>query len=283
MKISLNTIRSMNKHYGSADDVTKIGTDALVEKIGAQLGAVEEVTSFGKKYQGIVIAKVVSCDQHPNADKLKVCTIDDGGNTPSVKRDANGYVQVVCGAPNVRVGLTVAWLPPGATVPATIGLGQDPFVLEARELRGVVSNGMLASPAELALSEDHSGLLEIDGDIKPGTDFAEAFDLSGDVVLDIENKMFTHRPDCFGYLGVARELAGIQGMPYKSPDWFVTNPTFPEPEADILPLTITNELPELVPRFTAIALRDVKVGSSPVWLQIELAKVGQNSINNIVD
>lgn len=281
MKISLNTIKRFNERYSTADDVTKIGVEALVDKVGAQLGAVDEVVKIGEKYQGIVIAKVVGCQKHPDADRLNVCTIDDGGNTPSVKRDANGYVQVVCGAPNVREGLTVAWLPPGSTVPSSYD--DDPFVLETRELRGVVSNGMLASPKELSISEDHDGILEIDGDIKPGADFAEAFGLKDDILLDIENKMFTHRPDCFGYLGVARELAGIQGLPYKSPDWFVQNPEFPAATAEALPLTITNELPELVPRFTAIALRDVKVGPSPVWLQVELAKIGQNSINNIVD
>jgi phenylalanyl-tRNA synthetase beta chain len=272
----------MNKRYGStAEDVAKIGIEALVEKIGAQLGAVEAVEPIGDKYQGIIIVKVVSCAKHPNADKLSICLIDDGGVAQGVARDNNGHVQVVCGAPNVHEGQTVAWLPPGATVPETVG--QEPFVLEARELRGVISNGMLASPKELALGDSHAGLLDIDGDYTPGTDFAEAFGLHDDIVLDIENKMFTHRPDAFGFLGVARELAGIQGLAYQSPDWYTPAPTFPDPEADALPLLIKNELPESVPRFSAITLCDVKVGPSPVWLQIELAKIGQKSINNIVD
>jgi len=281
MKISLNTIRSMNRRYGCADDIAKIGVDELVEKIGAQLGAVEEVIEFGKKYEGIVIAKVISCEKHTDADKLQVCKIDDGGQAQNVERDENGHVQVVFGAPNVREGLSVAWLPPGSTVPATAG--KEPFVLEARELRGAVSNGMLASPKELALGDNHEGILEIDGDHAPGTDFAEAFDLKDDVLLDIENKMFTHRPDCFGFLGVARELAGIQGLPYKSPDWYTPEPKFPEAAAEELKLDIRNELPIAVPRFTAITMSDIKVGPSPVWLQVELAKVGQKPINNIVD
>jgi phenylalanyl-tRNA synthetase beta chain len=281
MKISLNTIRGLNRRYGCADDVAKIGIDELVEKIGAQLGSIEEVIEFGKKYTGIVIARVVSCQKHPDADKLQVCTIDDGGITPDVKRDDNGHVQVVCGAPNVRAGLSVAWLPPGTTVPDTVG--KEPFTLEAREIRGQTSNGMLASPKELGLGDDHDGILEIDGDLAPGTDFAAAFDLKDDIVLDIENKMFTHRPDCFGFLGVARELAGIQGMPYKSPDWYTPNPKFPDVEAEELKLEVKNELPEIVPRFTAITMRDVQVGPSPVWLRVELAKLGQKSINNIVD
>ncbi len=137
-----------------------------------------------------------------------VCQIDAGKNE---------HVQVVCGAPNVREGMLAAWLPPGATVPSTVG--KDPFKLEARELRGVMSHGMLASPKELDLGDSHEGLLEIDKDAKPGDDFAQTY-LLDDTVIDIENKMFTHRPDCFGVLGVAREIAGILHKPFKSPDWY---------------------------------------------------------------
>lgn len=284
MKISLNSIKGFNKRYKTAGDVTAVGVEALVEKIGAQLSAIEQVERIGDKYDKVVIAKVVSCEDHPNADRLHVCTIDDGGNTPDVKRNADGYVQVVCGAPNVRAGLMVAWLPPGSTVPESAG--KDPFVLEARELRGVVSNGMLASPKELALGESHEGILEIIDPyerVKVGQSFGEAFELHDDVVLDMENKMFTHRPDCFGFMGVGRELAGIQGLPYKSPDWYTPNPDIPAPETEELSLEIRNEIPELVPRFTAITMRDVHVGPSPTWLVVELAKVGLRSINNIVD
>ena len=129
-------------------------------------------------------------------------------------------MQVVCGAPNVREGQMVAWIPPGATVPSTAE--KDPFVIEAREIRGEVSNGMLASPSELAISDDHEGLLEISADeelAKPGASFKNLYGLD-DVIIDCENKMFTHRPDCFGILGVARELAGIQGLKFQSPDWY---------------------------------------------------------------
>ncbi len=280
MKISLHTIKAFNEQYKTVGDIAPNGIEALVTTIGSQLGEVEGVEDIGKKYQGVVVAKVVSCLDHPNADKLHVCTIDDGGNTPDVKRDQNGHVQVVCGAPNVREGLMVAWLPPGSTVPESVG--KDPFVLGSRELRGVVSNGMLASPKELALGDSHEGILELDDTAKPGDAFAKAYGLD-DYIIDIENKMFTHRPDCFGFLGVARELAGIQGLAFKSPDWYRPNPVFPDIEADVLPIEVRNEIPSLVPRFAVVAMSDVKVGPSPLWLQIELAKVGQRSINNIVD
>ncbi len=236
MKISLNSIKHMNQHFGCAADIAPHGADGLADKIGAQLGAIEEVIDIGSKYQGVLIVKVVACDKHPNADKLNVCKIDDGGKAEGVERDENGYVQVVCGAPNVREGLTVAWLPPGSTVPESAG--KDPFVLGARELRGVISNGMLASSKELALGDSHDGILEIDEEVAPGTDFAVKFTLAGDVVFDIENKMFTHRPDCFGFLGVARELAGIQGMAFKSPEWYRADANVPEIEAEPLALEI---------------------------------------------
>ncbi|HEY5152630.1 MAG TPA: phenylalanine--tRNA ligase subunit beta, partial [Candidatus Saccharimonadales bacterium] len=279
MKVSLNIIRRLNEKYSSADDVTAIGTDELVKKIGAQLGGVDEVIDLGKKYQGIIISKVISCTKHPDADKLSLCKIDDGQVAKNVERDEQGYVQVVCGAPNVREGLTVAWLPPGTTVPETYD--KEPFVLEAREIRGQKSNGMLASPKELALGDSHAGILEL-GEATPGSDFAQTLGLD-DTILDIENKMFTHRPDCFGFIGIARELAGIQGMPYKSPDWYTPQPDFTAIEGSELPLEIRNELPELVPRFTAITMNGVKVGPSPVWLQVAQAELGQKSINNIVD
>lgn len=283
MKVSLNAIRKVNELYQSAGDPAPNGVEDLIEKIGAQLGAVEEVIHYGERFQGVVVAKVVSCKDHPNADRLHVCKIDDGGTIEGLERDEQGYVQVVCGAPNVREGLKVAWLPPGATVPES--LGKDPFVLEARPLRGVVSNGMLASPRELTIGDSHDGILELDTDAAPGTPFAEAYDLVDDVVIDMENKMFTHRPDCFGQLGIAREIEGIQHRPYKSPEWYwrAMAPEFPAKEGDELPLEVQNELPELVPRFTALTMRDVTVKPSPVWLQIALSRLGIRPINNIVD
>ncbi len=281
MKISLNTIRAFNARYHCADDVLAIGTDQLMDRIGTQLGALEGFENYGLQFDGVLLVKVVVCKPHPDADKLHVCEIDDGGVAKAVERTEQGLVRVVCGAPNVREGLTAVWLPPGVTVPETAQ--KEPFVLTAKELRGVVSNGMLASARELGLSDDHEGIVEVDEQMTPGTTFVKAFDLEGDVVLDLENKMFTHRPDCFGFMGVARELAGIQGMAYKSPDWYKAHPEFLKPAGSTLALTVKNEIPQLVPRFMAITMDKVKVGTSPLWLQVELAKVGIKSINNIVD
>lgn len=284
MKISTQAIKFINEHYGSAGDPAPDGVASLVQKIGAQLAAVEEVVSFGDRFSEVIIVKVVSCEDHPNADRLHICRIDDGGKVQDVERGENGLVQVVCGAPNVRAGMLAAWLPPGATVPSTVD--KDPFVLESREIRGQKSNGMLASPRELTLGDSHEGILGITedfGPLAPGTMFADAYHLRDDYIIDMENKMFTHRPDCFGWLGLARELEGIQKRAYKSPDWYRMDAEIPGVETEELPFEVVNEIPHQVPRFTAIVLRDVQVKTSPVWLQVDLARAGVKSINNIVD
>lgn len=279
MKVSLNWAQ-----YYSSADLKNISTDELLKKIGAQLGAVEEVTEWGSRYEDVVVAKVVTCEKHPNADRLSVCLIDDGKVNKKVARNDDGYVQVVCGAPNVREGLVVAWIPPGATVPATID--SDPFVLEARELRGKTSNGMLASAAELGISDDHSGIVELRLDqlaegTKLGDSFAKALWLEGEIVIDCENKMFTHRPDCFGIMGVARELAGITGQSFQSPDWYLEKPKFEH--TDGLPLAVEVAEKSLASRFMAVAIKDVEVKPSPLHIQFDLKRVGIKPINNVVD
>ncbi|HEX5447967.1 MAG TPA: phenylalanine--tRNA ligase subunit beta [Candidatus Saccharimonadales bacterium] len=281
MKVSVNWIRLMNQNYGCSDSSELDDIDKLLEKIGLQLGAIEGVVDLGERYKGIVVAKVVSAEKHPGADKLSLCLINDGGVVKNVKRDENDLVQVVCGAPNVKAGMQTAWIPPGTTVPSTFD--KEPLVIEAREIRGQMSNGMLASLKELAIGDSHEGILEIDQPAKPGQPIVELYHLN-DHVIDIENKMFTHRPDCFGLLGVARELAGISGKPYKSPDWYredvsLTN----DGRKNVLKLEVKNELPKLVPRFCAVVIKDVKIGPSPAWLQSFLDRSGIRPINNIVD
>ena len=201
-----------------------------------------------------------------------------------VERTKDGYVQVICGAENVREDLLVAWLPPGSTVPAT--RDKDPFILEVREMRGETSNGMLASPAELGLSDDHRGILEINPKdigaelVKPGTELKKLYDLD-DVVIDIENKMFTHRPDCFGILGIARELAGVAHQAFKSPSWYLDEPRFTKAQG--LELITKNEAPGLVPRLMTVAMTQGKNGLSPTWLQAGLTRVGIKPISTLVD
>lgn len=280
MKVSLNTIRQYI-------DFELPSVDELVSRINQQLGQVEEVIDLSDKYKDVVVVKVLGAEKHPNADRLSVCVVDDGGVVKDVERDSDGHVQVVCGAPNVHGGMFAAWLPPNSTVPASYE-DKEPFVLETREIRGVKSNGMLAAADELALGSDHEGIIEIhpdewkptDIEIKPGASFAEAYGLN-DTILDIENKMFTHRPDCFGQLGVAREISGILGHKFTSPDWYIKAPEFAGAEG--LKLNVFNEAGEKVPRFMVVALKNVEVKPSPLWLQIELVRLGSKPISNIVD
>lgn len=272
MKISLNWVKEFTN--------VKISVDELVKKIGAQLGEVEEVVSLGERYEGITVAKVVSCYKHPNADKLSVCKIDDGGTNKKIKRDSKGLVQVVCGAPNVRTGITIAWIPPGAIVPSTYD--KEQFKLDVRPLRGVDSNGMIASGKELGINDDHEGILILDKPAKPGTLLAEVYDLD-DYIIEVENKMFTHRPDLFGMLGLAREIAGIQHVKFNSPEWYSQGFDKLKKGDKTLKLEVKNNIPKLVPRFMAVPMSGVKIGKSPIAMQSYLTRVGIKPINNVVD
>ena len=279
MKVSLNLIKQLiNFELPPVDE--------LVARVNQQLGGVDEVIDLNAKYGGARIVRVVECAKHPDADRLSVTKIDDGRAVADVPRDENGLVQVVCGAPNVHAGMWAIWLPPKSTVPASFD-DDEPFVLDARPLRGVLSQGMLAAADELDIGTDHEGIVEIHEHDMPagvelsvGARFAETFGLD-DYVLDIENKMFTHRPDCFGQLGVAREIAGIFHQQFASPEWYKSEQQFAGAEG--LELTVTNEVPELVPRFMAVAIRDITVQPSPLWLQCRLVAMGGKPINNIVD
>ena len=279
MKVSLNLIKQLiNFELPPVDE--------LVARVNQQLGGVEEVIDLKAKYGGARIVRVVECAKHPNADRLSVTKIDDGGVVADVPRDENGLVQVVCGAPNVHADMWAIWLPPQSTVPASFD-DDEPFVLDARPLRGVLSQGMLAAADELDIGTDHEGIVEITehdvpsgAELRAGASFAEMFGLD-DFVLDIENKMFTHRPDCFGQLGVAREIAGIFGRKFTSPDWYKEEQKFAGGEG--LELEVFNDAPELVPRFMAVAIKNVEVKSSPLWLQCQLVAMGGKPINSIVD
>ncbi len=279
MKVSLNIVKNLvNFELPPVDE--------LVARVNAQLGSVEKVIDLGAQYKDARIVHVVQCEPHPNADRLHVCLIDDGGAVANIPRDDKGYVQVVCGAPNVHADMWAVWLPPNSTVPASFA-DAEPFVLGARKLRGVLSQGMMAAADELAIGTDHDGIVEISGRDMPkgvvlqaGDSFAQVFGLD-DVVLDIENKMFTHRPDCFGQLGVAREISGIFGQAFTSPDWYTVAQKFADGSG--LKLDVYNDIPDLVPRFMAVAVKNVAVQPSSLWLQCQLVAMGGKPINNIVD
>lgn len=292
MKVSLN-------HIKSYIDFELPPVDDLVDRINRQLGGVEEVIDLSARYSEARIVVIASARQHPDADRLSICLIDDGGNVDGVPRDEDGLIQVVCGAPNVRGGMSAVWLPPQSIVPASAA-DDEPFKLSARELRGVLSQGMLAAPDELAIGEGHDGILEItEYDLPAGLSlddnligrrFSEVFGLD-DTIIEIENKMFTHRPDLFGQLGVAREISAILGgitadeeasnVQFENPDQYWKIPEFKT--ANGLDLDVFNQAADLVPRIMFVAMENVKVGPSPLWLQCALVAMGSKPINNIVD
>ncbi len=154
--------------------------------------------------------------------------------------------------------------------------------MEARPLRGEMSNGMFGSGKELGLNDDHHRVAVLDTDAPAGTLLADAYDLN-DTIIDIENKMFTHRPDGFGNLGVAREIAGIQNLPFVSPEWYAEDAALPQADDPQDILKVTNDIPELVPRYMAVVLDGITIAPSPLWLQSVLTRLGIRPINNIVD
>ena len=274
MIISVNWLKKFTDITGTVDELATL--------IGARLVEIESVEDIGEKYQDVIVVKVVECGPLEGSDHLNVTKIDDGGVVQDVDRDENGLVQVVCGAPNVKTGMLVAWLPPRSIVPETFH-NAEPFVLAAKPLRGAMSNGMIASARELDLYDEHDGILVIDKDAEPGSSFAELYELN-DYLLDIENKSLTHRPDAFGVIGFAREVAGIQGLPFKTPDWLEVIDAAIENDGTAEAPTITIEDASLSDRFQAIVLSGVdEKAQSPVQLQTYLARSGVRPINASVD
>lgn len=282
MLISLNEIKKL------VPEAAKVETSELVKLIGSRLVEVEGTIDLAPKYAGIKIAKVVECEAIPETH-LHLCKIDAG------EKD---LIQVVCGAPNVHAGMLAVWIAPGCIVPETYG-GEN-FKLSVRPLRGFDSHGMLAAADELALGEDHDGIIEIDPDFaKPGDSFAEKFDLN-DIILDIENKSLTHRPDTFGLIGFAREVAGILGAKFDEPSLDfggllvsqnLTAEEFAKHVTDSERVSITVEDEKLCPRYSA-AVFAVSAADMENALDkhtyftkdaVFLAKAGMRSISKIVD
>lgn len=271
MLISLNEV----KKYLQAP--IAVSDQELIELIGSRLVEIEEAIDLAPKYKGIYIVKVVSAEKIPDTH-LTLCEIDAGAHNSDFNQLENGLVQVVCGAPNVHAGMLAVWIAPGAIVPQTYG--NENFKIDARKLRGYVSNGMLAAVDELDLGSDHEGIAEINPNMaKPGDSFAEVFELN-DIILDVENKSLTHRPDCFGLIGFAREVAGILGMDFPEPSW----PTL-EMVRD-LPIEVKIEDAALCPRYSC-AVFDLPKYSKAKYLtyygDVFLAKAGMRAIDPMVD
>ncbi len=287
MRISLNWL----KKYVDI----KIPDEELVRLIGARLVEVEGVIDETHKYDNIYIVRVESAEKIPDTH-LTLCKINVGDvEVKNVPKDNDGLVQVMCGAPNVHAGMMAAWIAPGAIVPASVH-EDAPFVIGKRTmLNKYDSYGMLAAADELDLGVDHEGIIEIDPEAaKPGEVFADVFDLK-DKILDIENKSLTHRPDCFGLIGFAREVAGILGQKFEEPDFLTHEAVFEEGFLEQTKnsvrkkgtkIKIEIEDSKICPRYTCAQIKIIDPLAKNKYFSLTdtlLAKSGMHSMSKIVD
>ena len=245
-----------------------LDTDASVDEISTTLTTVglevESVENQGAALAAFVTAHIVSAEQHPNADKLRVCKVDAG---------TGELIDVVCGAPNARAGLNTVFAFPGSYIPGkdmTIGKGN---------IRGQVSNGMLCSGSELGLSNDHDGIIELPADAPVGARYVDFAEING-VVFDIS--ITPNRGDATGVYGVARDLAAFGLGTLKTTDMSPVPSAGPSPIAP-LPQQFTADEPKAIRKFAGRYIKGIKNGPSPVWLQQRLRAVGLRPINTIVD
>jgi phenylalanyl-tRNA synthetase beta chain len=240
-------------------DVTTAELAERLEMTGTEVAGI--ATRGVDAHDRFVVGRVLSAEQHPDADRLKVCTVDVGEDEPA---------HIVCGAPNVAAGQTVAVARPGAIMPGGVKL-------KKAKLRGQVSEGMILAEDELEIGADHAGIMVLEPDgLRPGQPLEEVLPLGTDV-LDLEAT--PNRPDELGLYGVAREVHAATGAPLADPPWS-TDPGSADGE---LPARIDVEAPDLCPRFTARVFEDVTIGPSPLWLKARLSAAGQRPINNVVD
>ncbi|WKZ31240.1 MAG: phenylalanine--tRNA ligase subunit beta [Candidatus Dojkabacteria bacterium] len=268
MKISLNWIKELTQ--------INLLTEEFVARVRARVGEVEEVIEYDKKYQKTLLAQIKEKQEHPEADKLAIYKLDIGSGTD---------VQVVAGDKTLEVGDKVAYFPPETAIPYNPKPEEQGNIVKKVKLRGIESNGMIASARELDISNNHERVMRMHTDMAPGTSISEVLEMN-DVVIDIENKALANRADCFGIIGIAREAAGIQGLEFKSPDWYL-DPTIERPDTASkeggLALKVDNQADNLCPRYMAAVMSGIQIKESPLWLQSKLVKSGVRPINNIVD
>ncbi|MGQ9364718.1 phenylalanine--tRNA ligase subunit beta [Azospirillum sp. ST 5-10] len=242
---------------------TDASLDTIVERLTMLGLEVEGVEDRARALAPFVVARVVSAEKHPDADKLRVLTVDTGTAT----------VQVVCGAPNARAGMKGVFAPVGTYVP-----GAD-LTLKKGVIRGVESNGMMCSERELQLSDDHEGIVDLPADAPVGAPFAEYAGL-GDPVIDVA--LTPDRADCAGVRGIARDLAAAGLGRLKPLEEGLLDAT-PVPGRFPSPLSVAIEVPEACPLFVGRLIRGVRNGPSPKWLQDKLTAIGLRPISALVD
>ena len=241
-----------------------LATHELTDRLTLAGTELERVESVGVKVtDGFVVARVLSAERHPQADRLSVCTVDDGSGEPRT---------IVCGASNVAAGQTVAVARPGAVMPDGSTLGEA-------KLRGVVSSGMILAEDEVGVGADHAGIMVLGDGAEPGQALLNHLRIA-DEALELE--VNPNRPDCLGVYGVARELHAVTAAPLATdPTELDAEPAGADGAADHASVEIAD--PDVCLRFTARVFEDVRVGPSPLWLKQRLTAAGQRPISNVVD
>lgn len=263
MKISYNWLKQFLEFDLEINKVSELLTD-----LGLEVEGIEKIESIKGSLEGIVVGRVLTCEQHPNADRLKVTTVDIGTEKP---------VQIVCGAANVAKGQNV----PIATIGAKLYDEKGSFTIKKTKLRGEESSGMICAEDELGLGASHEGILVLANDLSAGKPLSEVYDVEIDHVIEIG--LTPNRSDAMSHLGVARDLsAGLLQMDIKTS---LITPSISDFHVEERTNKIEIEVKDnqLVPRYVGVTISNIEVKESPKWLQNRLKAIGLEPINNIVD
>ncbi|MBR7137598.1 MAG: phenylalanine--tRNA ligase subunit beta, partial [Clostridia bacterium] len=252
MLVSMNWI----KEYV---DLSGLDCEALIHQFTLSTAEVEDIIYKGRDLSGVIVARIVSVENHPNSKKLHLLKIDTGSDI----RDC------VCGAPNVREGMTVAF--------ATAGGSVGGMEIRTAMVGGYESQGMCCSEAELGISADHSGLMELPDDLTLGTDIKTLFAIE-DTIFEVDNKSLTNRPDLWGHYGIAREFAALTGRALKPVDVADCSAY-----KDLPAVAIESKEDELLYRYTSVKLANIKTKVSPINMRIRLFYCGVRAINLLTD
>lgn len=259
MKISLNWLKDYIELADTPEVIGKTLTDT-----GLEVEGIEEFETVKGGLQGIVIGEVLTCEKHPDADKLKITTVDIGNGTIS---------PIVCGAPNVAAGQKVIV----ATVNSTLyPTGGEPFKIKKAKIRGEVSEGMICAEDEIGLGQSHDGIMILNTDLPNGTPASQYFNLENDYVFEIG--LTPNRSDAASHIGTARDLKAATGndITWPSVDEFMQDNSSFE-------IKVSVENTEACPRYSGLTITDIKVADSPDWLKNRLKAIGLAPINNVVD
>lgn len=264
MRISYNWLKQFIKLDWTSEQTADLLTD-----LGLEVEGVDKYESLKGGLEGVVVGYVISCEKHPNADKLNITKVDLGGDAP---------VQIVCGAPNVATGQKVPVATIGTTLYDKEGNG---FKIKKGKIRGEESYGMICAEDELGIGESHDGIMVLAEDLKPGTPASEIFDIETDEVFEIG--LTPNRADAMSHWGVARDLRA--GLNLKDINTELITPSVSNFRIDkrTLKMDIEVEDSKLVPRYCGVTISDVEVKPSPKWLQNRLKSIGLTPKNNIVD